>query len=408
MNTPPINNNNIQGTNNTILNNYKEKYNGSKLLPVTKIIKFINKTFKVVHFKTNGNSGNYRQDRNYGDYNSQFNSRYSNNYYGGFGSEDYGRSDYDNNNQINPSDFFLFDGFILYPQVKAHIKESNITNAIGMNLDKLIVYSLYLKSPKWFSSGEINMSTLKEQIGKDVSRFNVFINNTKYNDEIDLQYKNNLITEQEYTNNTDYDRCDNYVLQLMNIFTSNGIEIDLDLINKICALTCQNTFNFVTELINLLIISKVKPEVATITDVKKAIYITLNSKESSMKLVFESKLIISHNLIIDPDNKCGKLSYELIIDFTTNTYQFKKLHLKYDLHKCDPSYVETHENETNSNSINPALAIPALLISGGLVSLPFVLPMIAGKKLRKRTKRTKLGKRVKNKKTIKNKKNHKK
>jgi hypothetical protein len=187
----------------------------------------------------------------------------------------------------------------------------------------------------------------------------------------------------------------------MNIFTSNAIEIDLDLINKICALTCQNTFNFVTEIINLLIISKVKPEVATICDVKKAIYITLNSKEKSMKLVFESKLIISHNLVIDPDNKCGKLSYELLINFTTNTYQLKKLHLKYDVHNCDPSYVETHENETNSSSINPALAIPALVISGGLVSLPFVLPMIAGKKRTKRSKNMKRNKQ--NKKYTKNK-----
>ena len=189
----------------------------------------------------------------------------------------------------------------------------------------------------------------------------------------------------------------------MNIFTFNAIEIDLDLINKICALTCQNTFNFVTEIIN-----KVKPEVATICDVKKEIYITLNSKEESMKLVFKSNLIISHNLIIDTDIKCGKLSYELLINFTTNTYELKKFHLKYDVHKCDPSYVETHENETNSSSINPAYAIPALVISGGLVSLPFVLPMIAGKKRTKRTKRTKFTKNkiktIKNKiKTIKNK-----
>ena len=429
MNTQLINNNNIQVINDTILKNYKDKYNGSKLLPVTKIIKFINKTYKVVHFKTSNNSrnydnyGSYRNQGNYGDYNSQFRSSYSNNYYGGFGpqdnddygssdygSSDYGSSDYGSrgygNSQINPSEIFLFDEFLLYPQVRAHIKESNITNSIGMNLDKFIVYSLYLKSPKWFSSGEINISKLKEHVGKDVSRFNVFINNKKYEDNIDLKYKNNLITEDEFNNNTDFGRCDNYILQLMDIFTLNGIEIDLDLINKICALTCQNTFNFVTELINLLIISKVKPEVATISDVKKAIYFTLKSKEKTMKMVFESKLIISHNLILDPEIKCGKLSYELYIDFNTNTYEFKKLHLKYDVHNCDPSYVETHEEDSNGSSINPAYAVPAILISGGLISLPFVLPMIAGKKRTKRVKhikRTKITKNKKNKKTIKNK-----
>ena len=301
----------------------------------------------------------------------------------------------ENDNMNLPSasfeDFFIVDDILKKPENIANITNLQINKNPQISLNKLLAYSLYYSEhSRWFDTKKMDMSLFKNQIGKDVGRTDIIINNEKYN--ANYEDSNHLKT-------------DKYNINLMNILSKFSI-IDLDLINKIGIITCQNIFNFISDLITILISSKLTPETAQITQAKKNILITLNKNEQFVIFNFNTKFWITKNKsIVDPEFTCGNMKYVFLIDFKKNTYKISQFDLKYDSNICYQSdntpeqsdNAPTQNNKKESHLLS--IGLPLGLTSIATLATPFVLATLGGKtkklkrKKGKRKNNTKKGKR---------------
>ena len=141
-----------------------------------------------------------------------------------------------------------FDGFFIVNDILERKEKKADINIIieqnpNMSLEKMLAYILY--EPKWFPNGRLNIPSFKRQIGGDVPRIDIEINNEKYN-------------VKEYSDNDemkDYKIADDFNLKIMNVLSTFGV-IDFDLVNKIDILVQQTIFSFIAELIHFMIIKK--------------------------------------------------------------------------------------------------------------------------------------------------------
>ena len=373
---PPVRNKtrktNTPSKNNAIMTMYNNDYYGTELLPMTDILNYINDGFK-----------NFVIEKE--------------------------RKKKENEHEVDFGDFFIVDDIL-----KKKEKIANINIVIkknpNMSLNKILAYSLYLQSFSWFQNGIMNISSFKYQIGKDVSRAEVKINNELL-----------VIPENDYGNNILI--TDKFIIKIMNVLSKFTI-IDFDLVNKIGILMCQNLFNFITQTISLMTRHKIEPEISAETKATKNILINLTQNDQSIIFNFKSLLIISYNEDLNPENTCGNLDFSLLIDLKKNTYKFTKFILNYDIEKCKPdnedeidNEVENKENkENNENNENKdkgnsnmiKYGIPMGIITTGLLATPFLLGALGGKHNKKlKGKSIKSIKRIKSIKSIKKRKNKK-
>lgn len=289
------------------------------------------------------------------------------------------------------SDYFEIKQLFRKKDNKIIIDES-IKKLHDRSLDDLIADSLYLKSKTFFQEGKLNISDLKHQIGVDVNRIKIKINDTKYEDP---NIANENITKV-------YRSADYFITTLMNYYENIVEKIDFDQINKISILLCQNIFNLVSEMIILTIVSIIKPEYASVMSATKNVEITISMEDQMITYFFQSDILVSYNSFLNPEYPCGKLDFILNLDIKNNSFGFKKFNLEIDMEKCNPNYVEPEEIENPiQNKYHLLYLIPALGITGGLVAVPFILGAIGGSKNKKNNR--KKGKLLKNsKKRIKN------
>jgi hypothetical protein len=279
--------------------------------------------------------------------------------------------------EVDVADFFIIDDIF-----KKKERKSEIITIIKKNPDtslkKMIAYSLYTKSVSWFETGTMNISSLKSQIGKDVPRTTIKINNEKY--VIDPNSVGNF-----------HKIADDFNIKIMNVLSTFSI-IDFDLVNKIGILMCQNVFNFTTDLIGLMIINKIEPEISSDTMATKSILINLTKNEQNIIFNFVSKLTISYNKEFNPHLICGDSDFSFLVDLKKNIYKFSKFILNYDLEKCKPpDIVNQISNNVNqiSNNVNinenngtPDIikyGVPMGILATGLVGTPFLLGALGGK-----------------------------
>ena len=270
--------------------------------------------------------------------------------------------------------------------------DSPIKGKSIFSLEKLIAYSFYIKTPYLFLDNDNNITTeqfyletLKYQMGKDIRRDNRSINNIEYTYEV---YSN-----QDLTN---FQVCDMFYETIITSENKNNKEIDYNLINKICLLSCQNMFNLITDLVTIKLNDFLKPEVNSVFRPIKNANIIITKENESMEFYFNSQLIISKDgNAIDPEYPCGHLLFKLLFDFKNNSYQFTTFQLNYNINKCGPEEEDTSNNETtineNTKGINIPLkyAVPAALGVGGIVSVPFILGALGGKKEKNSKKKKK-------------------
>jgi hypothetical protein len=324
---------------------YNKDYYGTELLPITDIINYSNNNFDeyVIYKERNVNKTGY---------------------------------------EVDAADFFIIDDIF-----KKKEKEANINTIIkknpNMSLKKLLAYSLYTKSVSWFENGIMNISRFKSQIGKDVSRVEI-----KINDEI-------YVINYPPDGHRDYYKiADDFNIKIMNVLSTFSI-IDFDLVNKIGVLMCQNVFNFTTDLIGLMIINKIEPELSSDTMATKSILINLTKNEQYIIFNFVSKLTISYNKEFNPHLICGDSDFSFLVDLKKNIYKFSKFILNYNIEGCKPpDNVDQISNNVNQNSNNLNInknnenkgapdiikyGIPMGLLATGLVGTPFLLGALGGK-----------------------------
>ena len=337
---------NINENNENIISTYKKKYNGTTKLPITPFIQFLSE--KISYF---------------------------------------------NKEQIVPELFFTLS----YQLISQHkiAKINTKINSSNMSLKELIAISVVIEFPNFFSNRNNDiknfMNALKKQLGTDLKKTTIYINNTLY----DI---NNLITTTNVTPISDYTLADNFILYLISIFTTNLLFVDMNLIIKMCIVTCNFFINFIIFIINLLVIYKVQPKIVVFTNFKNTTSIFISATQKLVSYSFTCDLVISDHKNLELDETCGKLEFEFSIDFVKNTYQISKFVLDYNTNNCDPNYTATHSDNLKNHDF--AYVVPLLLLSGGIAYSPYLLAAVGGKT--KNTK-TQKHKKYKNQKTQKNK-----
>ena len=322
----------IPTRNNAIKSNYNKDYYGKDLLPTTNIIQYIDKNFNVyMSIKEQKSELNLPA--------------------------------------ASFEDFFIVDDILKRKENVADI-DIQINKQPNVSLNKLLAYSLYYSEYKnWFKLKKMDISSLKNQSGKDLSRIDILLNNVKYN---------------SLDENTNSMKTDKFNVELMNIL-SKFVVIDFDLINKIDIAICQNILNFITDLITLLISTKIAPEKLLITKAEKSVSINLTKSQQNIIYNFKTKFYITKDGgIYDPEFTCGDMEFIFVIDLKKNSYKFSKLKCKYNTETC---YQEEELESLQSNVPKPDNAaaneekqgtsylmygIPAGL-GAGIIATPFLL-----------------------------------
>jgi hypothetical protein len=332
----------IPSRNNAIKSTYNKDYYGTELLPMTNILNYINDNFNEFVIEKE-------------------------------------RKQREHKHEVEFDDFFINDNILEKKEKKADINIVIKQNP-NMSLKKLLAYTLYLKTFSWFETGRMNISSFKNQIGKDVSRLSLKINNEDY-----------VVQKPDGGSLNYYKIADDFNIKIMNVLSTFSI-IDFDLVNKIGILMCQNVFNFTTDLIGLMIINKIEPEISSDTMATKSILINLTKNEQNIIFNFVSKLTISYNKEFNPHLICGDSDFSFLVDLKKNIYKFSKFILNYDLEKCKPpDIVNQISNNVNqiSNNVNinenngtPDIikyGVPMGILATGLVGTPFLLGALGGK-----------------------------
>lgn len=266
----------------------------------------------------------------------------------------------------------------------------------SFGLDKMIAYSFYLKSKDLFDINNVKeiAKLLKYQMGKDIHRDNRKINGEDYGMEYFSQYS------EDYYQCTDvfYEIIIGYLHKISRF-------INYNLVNKIALLSCQSMYNFIIDLISHQIMEKMIPESVNITQSEKSQLITLTSAKHEMEFNFKSKAYITYNgEIMDITNPCGNLEFNLLFDFKNNNYKFTKFIFEYDYDICKRPEQEEFISESSNdvNGTKPDLevsnkekekdnriiyGISAGLGAAGIVTLPFILGALGGRKINKTKKR---------------------
>jgi hypothetical protein len=323
--------------------------------------------------------------------------------------------EYDAERQISLDDLFNFNNG-LKPGLKKFLFDSPVDGNPDFSLDKLISYVFYSKTRSIFINPDgkptdqhFYLERLKHQMGKDIRRQDSTINGKEYDSSI--YYKDDVIDDQDKNY---YKTVDMYYQILINYFYTID-KINFDIINKIGLLSCQNIFNFVSELITLKInelISQVPGCHGTaLTKAVKSIDIIIKKDVKTMQFNFRARITVFK----DDVEICGLYSFKFLADFMNNTFKFNEFKIKYDIDDCKTlEYIELNDNQAdyenindvfhddannandandannangangengaNGANINLKYAIPAALGVGAAIATPFLLGVLGGKK----------------------------
>jgi hypothetical protein len=224
------------------------------------------------------------------------------------------------------------------------------------------------------------ISKIKDQIGKDIGRDDRSINGKMYEGTRYLDLKDNN------------SRADLFLTDIIKYLYKVNKLINLNVLNKIGILSCQNIYGLITDIITVQLKKISKARDNSVFKADKNASITINSSQISIEFNFKSELIISRDEeFMDPEYPCGNLEFVLFIDILHKSYKLKKFILSYDIDKCGPenpnqtinSDLANRENN-KTNFLTPQYAIPAALVTAGIVATPFLLTTLGGKKTKKK------------------------
>jgi hypothetical protein len=288
---------------------------------------------------------------------------------------------------------YLDDCFlIIEDSIQNGLKKNKLNLSFKMNpkttLDKFLAYCYYTTQSSIFKKN-INegLQDLKNQIGKDIRRQDRIINNKSY--------PYSFFDKDD--NFKDTDLLYNLIIGYMKLYYN---KINLNLVNKIVLLSSQNIFNFMSNLILLKLYEIIKQKTIFIFKPQKNSTLNIKTNIMTIEFHFKSQLLISiDDEPINPEYPCGNLEYRLFIDLLNNKYELKNFILDYDLDKCGNKLTLNEElinNETvtndettknNKKKSNMKYIIPATIVTAGIVTLPFVLPLLGGKNKKNKTKK---------------------
>jgi hypothetical protein len=276
--------------------------------------------------------------------------------------------------------FFIVDPNIMTVGLKENLINTTLKMNSTMSLDKIIAYSFYTTQSFMFKEENTydTISYLKYQMGKDIKRDNRNINGKLY-------------ASSYYLNDDYYRVADLFYQNIIDIMQKINNSINLNIVNKIALLSCQNMFNLLTDLITIMLNKMLNPEINSVFKASKNIDIHITKKSMYMVLNFESQLVISRNgEPIDLEYPCGKLEFSFYVDLLKNTFEMKKFVLNYNVNKCGPEINDqisdagtVNENVNYPSYLKSKYIVSTTLLTAGIVVTPFLLGALGGNKTRK-------------------------
>lgn len=238
---------------------------------------------------------------------------------------------FDENNE-NLYYFFDIDRSVLTEELQnsCHISRSFPQNKQNnIDLDLLIAYFAWYAIKSWFTEDDgkfkLNVSAVKMQCATDIDRNNIIVNGQP------ILTINGFEKMAEAVSDDKIRYVDKFNLYLMKILNSFHVKIDLNMIFKINILICQNAFNLLLRrFIDPIIDKKLGNIDKAITGREKSV--NINISENGQNVVF-----IFNSLIRQIDDKRGEvydigtMSYELLLDFNTNSFELTNFTLDYDI-----------------------------------------------------------------------------
>ena len=250
------------------------------------------------------------------------------------------------------------------------LRKSQLRFSLQMNpktpLDKLIAYCFYIKQPTIFEHNHL-LQDLKYQIGKDISRDDRTINGVLRNKEY---YHLNATNNYEIA-----DLFYKHIIDEMKLYTK---QIDLNVVNKLALLSCQNVYGLVTDLITMQINEMLEPELNTVFRPVKHASIVVQKNQVSIEYHLKTQMLITRDEEpFNPEYPCGNLELTLFMDLLNNTYYIQDFMFDYDIDKCGPEKVdENGKTIKKSSRFKPEYMLPATAVTAGIVTMPFLLPIL--------------------------------
>lgn len=312
---------------------------------------------------------------------------------------------------------------IVKPTGKIYNLKTEINSNPNMPLDKLIAYAFYMKTKDAFitkddkpTTNNAFLETLKYQMGKDISRddrtiqyYNPNYEKKDSDGKLDTEKYSKQIYNASYFSGLDnnYIVADNFYKLIIKYYANHvNKKINYNVINKIALLSCQNIFNFIDDLVTEKVNNMLAPKLNLVYQPQKNVVITFTEKEQTIEFIFDTKLLISTNVITKnfPNGReeilgeppYGHLSYNLFVDLKNNTFKFNNFELSYEVDKWNGSeqnnVFDNPVDNPGGNNMNLQYAMPVAVGIGGIVATPFILGALGGKRLGKRTRtRKRLG-----------------
>jgi hypothetical protein len=251
---------------------------------------------------------------------------------------------------------------------KGTIVQTNKPNLPSFLLTDLIKVAIYLKSSDFLvktttSSYQFQLTNLKFQVGKDVSRIKIIIDNSELNvltNGLERDEQKGMEEEKEANN---YQIADKFNQKVIENFKTTDINYNTLLMMDI--LSCQNIFNLMADLLHLFINEKLEPYLKGDTIIlspsaradtngketvsnDKYIKIDVSKDSSKMTIYFDSFLFLVSEFV-----SIGRLNYTITFDFINNSYILDELNINYDLNSINIQ--QTNNNINNENKDNKNL-----------------------------------------------------
>jgi hypothetical protein len=301
---------------------YNTQFKGTELLPDTEIIQYI--------------------INNYNNYIVQKNSM-----------------DKQNKIVLNLKDCFDFNNKLDTTNNKQFTFRGEVNgNTKQWELDKLISYIFYMTMSSTFKPTDSTITEdkstysnriikeLKYQIGKDVRRDNRLINGKEYKAEYFLD-----------ETKTNYQITDMFYTILMDAYTTSNSKININTINLFGLLSCQNIFNLITDLIVIQVNSMIHPETSAVMNASKNVTIEITPTKELVRFSFQSLLIVSEDMMLDPEKTCGNIKFVLEIDLKNKTYKFAELFISYNVMTCEPEIPEEPKKDVKDGAKGPTMYV---------------------------------------------------
>lgn len=277
-------------------------------------------------------------------------------------------------------------------------KEVNINTGLKnkTNLYKFISDCIYSTQLSFFEP-EKNVKSMihfinkfKYQVGKDLPRNQVKINGVPINSEEIANLENYYL------------RTDTYINLLLEKYYQIDKKIDYNKINLFLTVTTQNILNAMVNVIILELTTRFTREFSILfVGSNLGLDIEIDSSKEQATWFFSSNVLISNIGEISPEFPCGKIQYKLVLDIKKRTFYFSEFNFSYNLNNCetynDKNLMITENDTSNENTKNKFMninknvllyGIPSAIAAAGVISTPFILGALGGKK-RKRTNKTK-------------------